>query len=115
MKFITLVSILFVLLLFPLTICGQVSDSTSTVPVSSAGDDDFVDLSEQATIIKAEPEKPRVTLITDRIKPQFTDVNLNKSFMPEILAKNDKVLIEEKVAPENRLIIDIEKIVNKSR
>ncbi len=114
MKFITFTSILFVLLLFPLFAFGQVADTTSTIPASTYGDD-FVDLSDQATIIKAEPEKPRVTLITDRIKPQFTDINLNKSFMPEILTKNDKILIEEKVTSENRLIIDIEKIVKKSR
>lgn len=90
---------------------GQVNDTTAV----STGGDDFVDLSEQATVIKVEPERPRVTLITERIKPQFTDVNLNKSFMNEILSKNDKNLVENKMIPEERTIIDIDKIVNKNR
>lgn len=90
---------------------AQTADSTA-IP---AGGDDFVDLSEQATIIKVEPEKPRVTLITERIKPEFTDVNLNKSFLNEILSKNDKSLVENKMIPEERTIIDVEKVVNKNR
>jgi len=90
---------------------AQVGDTTS----ATSGGDDFVDLSDQATIIKVEPEKPRVTLLTERIKPQFTDVNLNKSFLNEILAKNDKNLVENKMIPEERTIIDVDKIVNKNR
>jgi hypothetical protein len=114
MKFTILLSVLFILLLFTVSALGQVSDTTSTSPVT-ASDDDFVDLSDQATVIKVEPEKPRVTLITDRIKPQFTDVNLSKSFIKEIMAKSDKALLENKIAPSKQLIIDIEKILNKSR
>jgi hypothetical protein len=99
------------IIIFCGTLSAQVSDTTAT----SDGGSDFVDLSEQATIIKVEPEKPRVTLITERIKPQFTDVNLNKSFMKEILSKNDKSLVENKMIPEERTIIDIDKIVKKNR
>ena len=93
------------------SVYAQVNDTTAV----NTGSGDFVDLSEQATIIKVEPERPRVTLITERIKPQFTDVNLNKSFMNEILSKNDKSLVENKMIPEKRTIIDIDKIVNKNR
>lgn len=115
MKFTILLSLLFILLLFTFSALGQVSDTTSTSPVTASDDADFVDLSDQATIIKVEPEKPRVTLITDRIKPQFTDVNLSKSFIKEIMAKSDKALLENKIAPSKQLIIDIGKILNKSR
>ena len=96
-------------------ICSGVYAQVSDTTVASTGGDDFVDLSGQATIIKVEPEKPRVTLITERIKPQFTDVNLNKSFMNEILSINDKNLVENKMIPEVRTIIDVTKIVNKNR
>ena len=108
-----IIIIIFVLgiILFCSSVTAQVNDTTA----ASGGGSDFVDLSEQATIIKVEPEKPRVTLITERIKPQFTDVNLNKSFMKEILSKNDKNLVENKMIPEERTIIDVDKIVNKNR
>lgn len=98
-------------ILFYSGVFAQTTDTTSV----STGNEDFVDLSGQATVIKVEPEKPRVTLITERIKPQFTDVNLNKSFMKEILSKNDKSLVENKMIPEERTIIDVDKIVNKNR
>ncbi len=110
MRIITFIFILGILI-FCSGVYAQVNDSTAV----SGGDDDFVDLSDQATVIKAEPEKPRVTLITERIKPQFTDVNLNKSFMNEILSKNDKNLVENKMIPKERTIIDVDKIVNKNR
>ena len=104
----------FIFILGIIVICSGVYAQTADTTAASGGSD-FVDLSEQATIIKVEPEKPRVTLITERIKPQFTDVNLNKSFMNEILSKNDKNLVENKMIPEERKIIDIDKIVNKNR
>ena len=109
MRIITFIFILGIIL-FSSGVYAQVNDSTA-----ASGGDDFVDLSDQATVIKVEPEKPRVTLITDRIKPQFTDVNLNKSFMNEILSKNDKNLVENKMIPEGRTIIDVDKMVNKNR
>jgi hypothetical protein len=110
MRIITFIFILGIIL-FSSGVYAQVNDSTA----ASGGGDDFVDLSDQATVIKVEPERPRVTLITERIKPQFTDVNLNKSFMNEILSKNDKNLVENKMIPEQRTIIDVDKIVNKNR
>ena len=81
-----------------IVICsGVYAQVTDTTAVTTTGGDDFIDLSDQATIIKVEPEKPRVTLITERIKPQFTDVNLNKSFIKEILSKEEiiKILLDE--------------------
>ena len=108
-----IIKFIFVLgiILFSSSVYAQTADTTA----SSTAGSDFVDLSDQATVIKVEPEKPRVTLITERIKPQFTDVNLNKSFLSEILSKNDKNLVENKMIPEKRTIIDIDKIVNKNR
>ena len=106
---------IFIFLIGIILICSSVYAQVNDTTAVNTGSGDFVDLSEQATIIKVEPERPRVTLITERIKPQFTDVNLNKSFMNEILSKNDKSLVENKMIPEKRTIIDIDKIVNKNR
>ena len=114
MRFYTLLFILCLFILSATKIVAQTVDTTETV-TQMTGDDDFVDLSDQATVIKVEAEKPRVTLITERIKPQFTDINLDKSFKNEILSKSDKTLLKEKIAPADRLIIDVEKILNKSR
>ena len=105
----------FIFVLGIIIFCSGVYAQTTDSTAVTGGSDDFVDLSDQATLIKVEPEKPRVTLITERIKPQFTDVNLNKSFMSEILSKNDKNLVENKMIPEQRTIIDVDKIVNKNR
>jgi len=105
----------FIFILGIIIICSGVYAQTADTTAASIGSDDFVDLSDQATVIKVEPERPRVTLITERIKPQFTDVNLNKSFMSEILSKNDKNRVENKMIPEERTIIDVDKIVNKNR
>jgi len=105
----------FIFILGNIVICSGVYAQIADTTAASVGSSDFVDLSDQATVIKVEPEKPRVTLITDRIKPQFSDVNLNKSFMNEILSKNDKNLVENKMIHEERKIIDIDKMVNKNR
>ena len=105
----------FIFILGIIVFCSGVYAQTTDTSAVAGGSDDFVDLSDQATVIKAEPEKPRVTLITERIKPQITDVNLNKSFMNEILSKNDKSLVENKMIPDERKIIDVDKIVNKNR
>jgi len=105
----------FIFILGIIVICSGVYAQTADTTNALGGNDDFVDLSDQATLIKVEPERPRVTLITERIKPQFTDVNLNKSFLNEILSKNDKNLVENKMIPEGRTIIDVDKMVNKNR
>lgn len=114
MKYIFILFIMW-MMLFSAYGYTQVVDTTETTTSSVTSDEDFVDLSDQATLIKVEPEKPRVTLITDRIKPEFTDVNLNKSFMQELLTKSNKDLLRNKVTPSQNSTIDIEKIITKSR
>jgi len=115
MKKYALLYIFCILILFTTQIVAQTSADTSLTVTRSANNNDVVDLSEQATVIKVEPEKPRVTLITERIKPEFTDINLDKSFLKELLTKNEKSLLEQKLVTKERLIIDVEKIVNKTR
>jgi hypothetical protein len=101
------------------TLFCQTADSTVTppAPVSSGStDSDIVDLSQEAVIIKVEPERPRVNIFAERIKPEFDDINLDKSFMNELTGKGEKVIIlDEKRVSEQFQVIDVEKILNRTR
>jgi len=107
--------IYFTILVFVFTtgaLMAQSQDTTAT----AGGNNQIIDLSGQATIIKVEPEKPRVNIFSDRIKPEFDEVHLRRSFMNELTGKGEKVIVktavERKGKPE---YIDIDEVVNKSR
>lgn len=87
---------------------------TSADSVNYGTSDDVVDLTSDAVIIKAEPERPRVNIISDRIKPEFDNINLEKSFVEELLGKSERIEIIEKQNKESESI-DIDKILNRSR
>ena len=91
-------------------IFGQTADSlqTRSRPVNES---DIVEAGE--SLIKVEVEKPQVQLFSARIQPEFDEVNLEKSFIKEILDKGQDIKIESK--EEQRRRIDIEKFVNKNR
>ncbi len=75
-------------------------------------DSDIVEAGE--SLIKIEVEKPQVQLISQRIKPEFDEVNLEKSFIKEILDEGQTLkigIVEEK--EDNR--IDIKKLLNRNR
>lgn len=102
-------------LLFVLQICAlsQVSDTTAAqVP---SGPADVVDLTGQAVIIKAEPDRPRVNIIADRLKPTFDTINLEKSFYDELLGKSERIIVLDKSTEKEFEQIDVEKILNKIR
>ena len=93
----------------------QTADSTAVpVPRSGSGSD-IVDLSQEAVIIKVEPERPRVNIFAERIKPEFDDINLDKSFMSELTGKGEKVVILDEKTPDQFKEIDVEKILNRTR
>ena len=74
-----------------------------------------MDLTGEAVRITIEPERPRVNIIADRIKPEFDMMNLERSFLPELTGKGEKIVI---VDPKNQVkddMIDINQIVNRSR
>ena len=102
-------------LLFILQICAisQVSDTTSArVPTGPA---DVVDLTGEAVIIKAEPDRPRVNIIADRLKPTFDTINLEKSFYDELIGKTERIIVLDKSSEKELKPIDVEKILNKMR
>jgi TonB family protein len=92
-------------------VAGVVSQEETTPPAGS----DVVDLTGEAVIIKIEPERPRVNIIADRIKPEFDMMNLDRTFLPEITGASEKIIVVEPKARINYDEIDINKVLNRSR
>jgi hypothetical protein len=104
---------LFLLIVLQLNIMGQVSDTTVVdVPTGPA---DVVDLTGEAVIIKAEPDRPRVNIIADRLKPTFDTINLEKSFYDELIGKTERIIVLEKTSEKEFKPVNVEKILNKMR
>jgi hypothetical protein len=79
---------------------------------------DEVDMSGITIEIKPQPDRPRVTIYPERIKPEFDTVNLEKSFMPELVGKGERIELVENSASKQTTVtqsIDIDKVVNKPR
>ncbi len=89
-----------------------VSDAEIYAPPSSS--DDVIDLTADAVIIKAEPDRPRVNIISDRIKPEFDNINLEKSFRPELLGRAERIVIVKNKNEETQTI-EIKQILNRAR
>jgi len=96
---------------------AQEPDTTATAPPpsSSSAGSDFVDLSQEAVIIKVEPERPRVNIIADRVKPEFDDINLDKSFNNELTGKGEKVIVTDQKDQHKFQTIEVSKILNRTR
>ena len=90
------------------------SQNSSADSVRYGTGSDVVDLTSDAVIIKAEPERPRVNIISDRIKPEFDNINLEKSFMPELLGRSERIEIVDKKETGSETI-DIDKTLSRSR
>jgi hypothetical protein len=109
---------LLLLLMTGSLVAQTTSDTTRTqgraAQVQSSGS--VVDLTTEAVRIKAEPERPRVNIIAERIKPEFDNINLERSFMPELLGKGEKiVVIGQPLNTDLIERIDIEKTLSKTR
>lgn len=86
--------------------------SNTSQQTTTQGSDDIVEVGE--AVIKVEVEKPQVQLFSQRIKPEFDDVNLEKSFIKEILDEGQKLQINNKSSDEPGRI-DIQTIINRKR
>jgi hypothetical protein len=96
------------------TLLGQTTDTTRTR--AAAGGGSVVDLTAEAVRIKAEPERPRVNIIADRIKPEFENINLERTFLPELLGKGEKIIIIGRPLNDDQIErIDVEKTISKTR
>lgn len=76
---------------------------------------DVVDLTGEAVVIKVEPERPRVNIIADRIKPEFGNINLEKSFIPELLGRAERIEIVSHSKEEALKPIDTKQALNRAR
>ena len=88
----------------------------STYTPAPVGDE--VDLSGVAIEIKIEPDRPRVTIYSERIKPEFDTVDLEKSFMPELIGKGERMEVADMSENDQTTIteaIDIDKALTKPR
>ncbi len=101
---------IFTMILFVANSFAQASDSTQVQ--NNFQQDDIVEAGE--AIIKIEVEKPQVQLFSQRIKPEFDEVNLEKSFIREIIDEGQELKIESTTDRKND-IIDIKKLLNRNR
>ena len=99
--------ILGILLLKPNSSFCQSQDSTAI------SNDQIIELG--TTEIKIKIETPQVKLFSSRIKPEFDDVHLEKSFSKEIIGSGETIVFksDSKVKPTTR--IEIDKILKKLR
>lgn len=112
MKKISIIKICLFSVFFLMTtnIFGQSADTlqTNEGPIDEG---DIVEAGE--SLIQVEVEKPQVQLFSQRIKPEFDEVNLEKTFIKEILDEGQSIKIEDK--QEKRKRIDIQQFVNRTR
>jgi len=87
--------------------------ATTSAPAEEPGD--FVDLTGEAVRITIEPERPRVNIIADRIKPEFGNINLEKSFIPELLGRAERIEIVSRSKEEALKPIDTKQVLNRAR
>ena len=66
-------------------------------------------------VIQVEIEKPQVQLFNQRIKPEFDEVNLEKSFINEIIGREGLTSLRTKREEAEIKRIDIKEIINRAR
>ena len=79
----------------------------------SAGQEEVIELG--TTEIKIKIETPQVKLYSSRIKPEFDDVHLEKSFRQEITGLGETFEIKNSSTKELTTRIEINKVLTKLR
>jgi len=78
---------------------------------TSFSDDEVIELGVEE--IRITIEKPQVLLFSNRIKPEFDEVNLEKSFMTEIVGGSERIVFDFSKSKQPVERIDISKLLNK--
>ncbi len=65
--------------------------------------------------IRVKIEAPQVSMISDRIKPEFDEVNLEKSFVKEIIGAGEKFEISNENKRKLATRINIDEMLKKTR
>jgi len=88
------------------------AQAADTVQTDQFDEGDIVEAGE--SIIKIEVEKPQVQLFSQRIKPEFDEVNLEKSFIKEIIDEGQTLKIQS-IKEDETDRIDVKKLLNRNR
>ncbi|MCB0284334.1 MAG: hypothetical protein KDF60_17250 [Calditrichaeota bacterium] len=107
---ILLISIFFCFL--TVSLYAQNADSAQVQQRNQQDQNQIIEAGE--SLIQIQVEKPQVQLFSQRIKPEFDEVNLEKSFVKEILDEGQTLKITSNDKSEKRRI-DLKTIVNKNR
>lgn len=83
-------------------------ETVQPVPVT---DEEVIELGVEEIQIKI--EKPQVLLFSNRIKPEFDEVNLEKSFMTEIVGGSEKIVFDFSKSKQPIERIDVNKLLSK--
>jgi hypothetical protein len=100
-----------VLTIFPNLVKAQQRDTTRAE--ATFNQDEVISLDIQE--IKITIEKPQVTIISDRIKPEFDEVHLDKSFFRELRGEGEKFIFEIEDKFEAKQRIDINQFLKRNR
>ena len=95
------------IVLFPAFSLAQAPDTTA------ANDNQIIELG--AKEIKVAIEAPQVKLLTSRIKPEFDDIHLDKSFIKEIVGEGEKFSFRTTERAQMPEEINIDRMINKKR
>jgi len=80
---------------------------------AAAGNNEIIDLT--AEVYKIPVEAPQVKLLTDRIKPEFDSVHLDKSFKKEITGAGEKFVVEPLKKGSEIDKADVGKMISRKR
>lgn len=108
MSILLMISFIGLFIMLPGRVAAQNVDSTAV-----QGGGDVVELG--VTEIKIKVETPQVKLFTSRIKPEFDDVHLDKSFMKEITGLGEGFELKNIVPVTGDTRIDVNKVLKKLR
>lgn len=81
----------------------------------SGTNQEVIDLTREAIRIERRIEMPRVRIFDRRIPPKFDELTMKRSFMPEIMGKNEelKVLVNKKLTVKP--VKNVTRILEKKR
>ncbi len=68
-----------------------------------------------ATEVKIKVETPQVQLYTKRIKPEFDEIKLDRSFRKELLGEDEKINLKQRPESSEYVRIDIENLLKSLR
>ena len=80
---------------------------------AGAGNNEIIDLASE--VYKIPVEAPQVKLLTDRIKPEFDSVHLDKSFKKEIAGAGEMFVLEPLKKGSKFEKADVSKMLNRKR